>query len=186
MPAMALDPDEPVSLADAKAFCRVDGNDDDATLELLVVAARQYVEGRIGQALKPRTVTDVFDDFAKPLTLSVWPVDAASVSVGYVDADGADQDFAEFEVKASIRPAKIILASGAAWPAVTKQGQAVSISYDAGYDPYIEVPYPIRLAILMIVAARFDNRAGFLGIRSTEEPLGVEELLRRFRPLAVA
>jgi uncharacterized phiE125 gp8 family phage protein len=186
MPAMALDPDEPVSLADAKAFCRVDGDDDDATLELLVAAARQYVEGRIGQALKPRTVTDVFDDFAKPLTLSVWPVDAASVSVGYVDADGADQDFAEFEVKAASRPARIILASGAAWPAVSAQGQAVSISYDAGYDPYTEIPYPLRLAILMIIAARFDNRSGVAAAQISEVPIGVEELLRRHRPLAVA
>lgn len=183
---MALDANEPVSLADAKAFCRVDTDDDNLTLELLIVAAREWVEGRIGQIFLPREVTDVFADFEADLVLSKWPVDAASVTIDYVDGDGYDQGFDDFVVLAANRPASLALDTDASWPTVSSLGQAVTVTYDAGYDPYTDVPDAIRLAILMIVSARYDNRGGVSDKSFDEVPLGVEEMLRRHRPIAVA
>ncbi len=43
--------EEPVSLAEAKAFCRIDAADEDALVGALVAAARLHVESLTGRAL---------------------------------------------------------------------------------------------------------------------------------------
>jgi len=64
---------EPVSLADAKAQCRVDVADDDALISGLVTAARQYVESETGMALITQT-WDVFaDEFRHSMRLFPCP-----------------------------------------------------------------------------------------------------------------
>ena len=83
---MALDANEPVSLPEAKAWLKEDSSDNDAMIETLVVAARKWVERRIGQYLLQREVIDTFDDFSETINLTQWPVDPASVAVAYVDA----------------------------------------------------------------------------------------------------
>jgi uncharacterized phiE125 gp8 family phage protein len=47
--------EEPVSLAEAKAFCRIDGTDEDALVSALITAARLHVESITGRALLTQT-----------------------------------------------------------------------------------------------------------------------------------
>ena len=47
--------EEPVSVAEAKAFARIDGGDEDALVGALIAAARLHVEGDTGRALITQT-----------------------------------------------------------------------------------------------------------------------------------
>src|SRR5690242_18760477 len=47
--------EEPVSLAEAKAFARIDGSDEDALVGALIAAARLHVESLTGRALITQT-----------------------------------------------------------------------------------------------------------------------------------
>ena len=47
--------EEPVSLAEAKAFARIDGTDEDALVGALIAAARLHVESLTGRALVSQT-----------------------------------------------------------------------------------------------------------------------------------
>jgi len=47
--------EEPVTLAEAKAFCRIDGSDEDALVNALIAAARLQVESLTGRALITQT-----------------------------------------------------------------------------------------------------------------------------------
>src|SRR4051794_38841367 len=57
--------DEPVSLADVKAQCRIEtaNSDEDALLANYITAARQHIETLTGQVLVRRTFTDAFERF---------------------------------------------------------------------------------------------------------------------------
>ena len=48
--------EEPVTLAEAKAWCRIDGADDDALLAALIAAARLQVESLTGRALMTQSL----------------------------------------------------------------------------------------------------------------------------------
>lgn len=50
---------EPVTLAEAKNWIKVETDDDDAIITMLITAARQYCEGYIGQSFVERTVTAI-------------------------------------------------------------------------------------------------------------------------------
>src|SRR4051812_6207132 len=47
--------EEPVTLAEAKAFCRIDASDEDALVSALIAAARLHVESMTGRALVEQT-----------------------------------------------------------------------------------------------------------------------------------
>ena len=47
--------EEPVTLAEAKAWCRIDAADEDALLSALIAAARLQVESLTGRALVTQT-----------------------------------------------------------------------------------------------------------------------------------
>ena len=52
---------EPVTVADAKAYARVDDSADDTLIGTLITAARKRVEKETGLALMPQTWVAVFD-----------------------------------------------------------------------------------------------------------------------------
>lgn len=50
---------EPVTLAEAKAWLKVESDDDDLIIAMLITAARQYCEGFVSQSFVERTVTAI-------------------------------------------------------------------------------------------------------------------------------
>ena len=55
--------EEPVTLAELKAWCRVDTSDDDALITGLGIAAREYVEQALGRQLVTATFDLIYDAF---------------------------------------------------------------------------------------------------------------------------
>jgi hypothetical protein len=154
--------EEPVALADAKAWCRIDTDDDDALVTALIAAARLEVESFTGRALITQSWRLSLECPPGPVVmLPVIPVSAITAAT----ADGEDI-------------------------AVTLQGDAallpdegyetLSIDYTAGYGAAADVPADLKQAVLMLVAYWYDNRDGL-----TSRPAGLEAALRGYRQVAV-
>lgn len=186
---------EPVTLAEVRAHCRVTSNDEDALLAGYLIAARQHVEDYTGRALMTQT-WDVFFDGDWPL---VWDKSRAyytqrivlpkapvqSVTVSYVDANGATQTLAgsEYQAVTTAAVAYIVPSYAAVWPTVRDQQNAVTVRIVAGYGSNPgDAPEPIRLAILLLVGHWFEHREAVnIGNSVSEVPLTVCSLLSPYR-----
>lgn len=148
----------PVSLEEAKAWCRVDGTADDVALEGMLAAAAQLVEEHLGKSLCAQTWRLALDGFAAEIELPRGPVTAVTVFT-YVDVDGVVRtvDPATYALDLVSDPQRVVLADGESWPGTATRVNAVLIEFSAGYAT---VPAPIATAIAMLVASWFENRSG--------------------------
>lgn len=170
---------EPVTLAEAKAQCRVDGTEDDAYLTALIAAARGHIEGYCGTPLISRTVTvkcDCFDDFAH---FPIVPLGSVS-SVSYVDGAGATQTLSTsvYEVRSDGLTASLALKNGQSWPTI-QAGSRITVTASVGYSA---VPDATKHAALLLVALWFDTREAVnVGNIVTTMPHAVDALLSNHR-----
>ena len=169
---------EPVTLAEAKAQCRVDGSDEDSYLDSLIAAARSHVEGYCGTPIVTRTVTvkcDCFDDFA---AFPVVPLISVS-SVSYVDAAGDTQTLATsvYEVRSDGLTASLALKNGQIWPSI-QTGSRITVTAIVGHSA---VPADLSHALKLLIAGWFDQRAGASDKPFTTVPHAVDALLANHR-----
>lgn len=175
---------EPVSLAEAKLFLRLDETDEDELVAALIVAARTFVERATGLALLEQSCRWRVDapgpagvrDIALPLSPALAVMAVRSLPVG---SPPVPLDPALYRLDATRDPPRLVLEEPAAGPV------EVDASYGFGPDA-AAVPAPIRLAIRMLVARSFENR----GDRPTPDEGGIPEdvraLLAPYRPLRLA
>jgi uncharacterized phiE125 gp8 family phage protein len=188
----------PLSLAELKAWCRFDLDEEDAVLAGLIRAATEEVERYTGLAL----ITSTWRQ-----TSSTWPTTAErwilrrrpvqTVSITHMDSSGSpvgtpiDLDPSIYRVLrlgSDTVPAEVSLAYGAVWPVAYTDPEAIAITYVAGYgDDHNAVPELIRQAIAMAAATHFAYREDvIMGSTIAELPFASQNLLRSWRPLAVA
>jgi uncharacterized phiE125 gp8 family phage protein len=134
----------PVSLADAKAYLRVDYADDDAVLLALLGAATATIESQAGLAILPADVSVTLGawDGAR-LPLPVRPMLAGALTVA---AGGAPVAAAALT---GLRPS--ITADD------VPEGEVV-VTYRAGWPDAASVPADIKLGIMDQAAMAYDNR----------------------------
>lgn len=170
---------EPLTIAEAKAQCRVDGTDDDATLTGYIAAARAYVEGYCGTPLTERTVTVKCDGFCDFAQFPVVPLRSVS-SVSYVDGDGATQTLATsvYDVRSDGLTAALVLKSGQTWPTI-QSASRITVTASVGYAA---LPDGVKHALLLLIAQWFDNRSATnVGNIVNELPHAVPSLLANHR-----
>lgn len=174
--------DLPITLEEAKLHLRVSHDEEDGLIENLIRAATQHVDGWtgiLGRAVTPQTWRQDFDGW-RCLRLLLNPVREIE-SVTYHDSDGDQQtlDPSAYALRADGGGAYVDLAPGQSWPAVASRVDAISVTYEAGYD---EAPEPIRQAMLLLMGHWYDNRQGVVtGTIATEVPLAVDALLSPYR-----
>jgi uncharacterized phiE125 gp8 family phage protein len=171
---------EPVSLAEAKAQCRVDGSDSDDELALFIQAAREFVETYTGTKLVSQTVVQRCSSFNDLGSLSVAPVISVS-SIAYLDSAGAEQTLSTdvYETVLTGLEPLIRRKIDQSWPSVRCVADAVRVTAVCGYT---EVPAPIKHAMLLLIGQWFDNRSDVnVGNIVNELPNGVAALLSNFR-----
>ena len=155
---------EPVSLAAAKAWLRVEHDADDALIQTLIQAAREHVEAKTGLALVEREVRVAVALCAREMRLPVFPVQ----SVREVRVEG---EAVEAELRANARPARIRFAR-------RLQGEAEAdllVGFGAGED---SVPAALRFACFLLVADAYQNRES---VSDSRVRMRVDSLLRPFR-----
>jgi uncharacterized phiE125 gp8 family phage protein len=151
---------EPLTLAEAKAFLRVEHGDDDAPITALVAAARAHVEAQTRRALIDQTWRLVRDAWPDDGRIAVLPEPLREVTAARVyDAAG---------VAHTVSPSAFIVdTAGAALSfmpgTLTLPGRAsagIEIDIVAGYGAAASnVPEPLRQAIRLLVAHWYENRA---------------------------
>lgn len=172
--------EEPVSLYEAVAHLRVDGEDEDALIAGLITAARQMVERLSSLALVDRTVDIVMDGFpprGTPLPLA--PLRSVA-SITYRDASGVDQvlDPSEYRVLAGT-PGRVEPVSS--WPSPSGKG-AVTIRAVFGHGTAADVPQLARQAILLLVGHWYEHREAVLSAGTPREvPLAADSLIALLR-----
>lgn len=177
---------EPVTLAEAKAHCRIEIPDDDGLLAGYILAARTHVEGQTHRVMLTQT-WDCTADYGWPIRsgrqrfdIPLSPVQAVS-SVSYVDQNGAAQTLAtdQYTVVSNRTKAFIVPVYDVTWPSVRCVPDAVTVRAVVGYT---QTPDELRQAILMLVGHWYENRESVVvGQTPAELPLTVEALISPFR-----
>lgn len=180
----------PVTLAEAKKHVRAeDFTDDDTLLTLYIQAATEYAESFTGRALIAQTWNLFLDVFPAALIEIPLPPLIEVIGVFYLDADDVEREFAaeNYVVDDASEPARITLASGAAWPSISTDKNSIRIQFRAGYldnsSPQVaNVPADIKAAILLHVGSLYAMREEVVvGQTVAQLPWGAEALLRRKR-----
>ena len=157
-PVVTVEPaSEPISLAEIKAQCRIDGTDSDTELNIYGKAARIFVEEYTGTKLIGQTVVlrcSSFCDFRK---LPIAPVSSVT-SITYLDTDGTSQTLSTDVYESVLHGLEphIRLKINQSWPSIRCASDAITVTVQAGYST---VPEPIRAAMLVAVEAWNDNRS---------------------------
>lgn len=152
---------EPLTLAEAKLHCRVDGTDEDALITALIIAAREQAEHETGRALVTQTWELVLDAFPEAFVLRKSPVQSVT-SLKYLDsATGAEQtlDPADYLLDKDSEPSYVVPAYGKAWPYSREVPNAVRVRYICGYGLAVAVPQAIKQWMLLAIGTMYENRA---------------------------
>jgi uncharacterized phiE125 gp8 family phage protein len=176
---------EPISLAEAKAHARVDGDLEDTLIASLILAARLHIERSLNAAL----ITQSWS-----LYLDQWP-DRAYVELPLAPLLNVDAvrlygptgssmtlDPALFEVDPFSRRPRLSRRDGQSWPLPGRGINGIEIAFTAGHGASPDdVPMPLRLAIKMLVAHWHEAREPvLLGESADPVPLSVASLLRPY------
>ena len=173
---------EPITLADAKAFARVKDATDDEVIAGLIATARRHAEGATRRAFVTQTWDLVLNRFPPgrfPIEIPKPPLQSV-VSVTYVDTLGAAQIWpaAEYEVDAARELGILRPVEGVQYPNTKRQLNAVTVQFVAGFGDPPDVPATIRTAIKMLTAHWYDNRGPVAtGMMVSPVPMTVDDLL---------
>lgn len=151
---------EPVSLAEAKLHCKVDGTDDDTLLTALIVAARRLAEQQTSRALVTQSWKQTFDAFPVAAIALERPPLQSVTSVKYHDTDGVQQtlDASAYTVHTSAQLGLVAPVPGTSWPATQARIEAVEVAFVAGYGAAAAVPQEIKQWMLLQIGHWYANR----------------------------
>ena len=162
---------EPVTLAQAKEYARIDGSSEDSLITSLITMARTHCESYTGKCIVLKTVT--IDSFTFPYQFQM-PYGPLTNILNISKCVTLDQNGVEtpltYQVNAGLFP-KLFILGGA-------QNYKFKLIYTAGFTT---VPEDIKLAIKMMVNTLYERREDFSDLQAIESPLGVKALLMPYK-----
>ena len=162
---------EPVSLAEAKLHCKVDGTDDDTRLAILISAARSLAEQITGRAFAPQTWELVLDEFPDAFVLQHAPI-VSITSLKYIDTTGVERtvDPSYYTLDLDSKPGYLVPAYGYQWPATQQSINAVRVRYACGHataDPALSA---LKMWMLLAVATWYKHAESTTEIKTGTLP----------------
>lgn len=188
MSALLLTPPaiEPLSLDEAKAFLRVEHDDDDDVIGALIAGSRIHVEAQTRRALITQTwrfSRDAWPD--GPIAILPAPLRTLAAARVYRE-DGTTLPIDAEEFTLDIVSAPGLLIPRGALPAPGRAVAGIEIDATVGYgDAAADVPEPLRQAIRLLVAHWYENRSVVLLGREAGLPTNVSSLLASYRVLSL-
>lgn len=164
---------EPLTLAETKAYLRVDSSADDTLINRLITGARQAAELYLKASLITQSWQLSYDDYApSEITLRRLPVQSITHVKTYTrDMTPSVLSAANYTLNAAkdiLRIDQILVA------------HRVEVQYVAGFGDASAVPAPIKQGMLTHIAAMYDNRA-----ESLEMPNSARALYDFYRMVAL-
>lgn len=171
---------EPVTLADMKAWCRVERADEDGLIGALTKAARETIEGETRLMLVRRGFRLIVDPVPGDgwIELERHPVDAVTSVVAY-DAAGVPTEFGPGEavIERALGVEAVRVSRRVAEAAIN----GLEIEFSAGFAAG-EVPEALKLALRRIVATAYELRAVVaIGQQPGLVPAAARALIAPFR-----
>lgn len=163
---------EPITLAEAKEYARIDGFSEDALITSLIKMARVHCESYMGKSIVLKTVT--IDSFTFPYQFQM-PYGPLTNEANISKCVTIDQNNVEtplqYRVNAGLFP-KLFILGGA-------QSYKFKLVYTAGFTT---VPEDIKLAVKMMVNTLYERREDVIvGTIVADFPLGVKALLMPYK-----
>lgn len=154
-------PSEPVTLEEAKLFCKIDVDEDDALIEdVLIPAARQMCEDYSNIGFVRRTITATFNNGNGGYYLPLGPVYGTPTGVNEYGTALTTLNIPEGTWRQVLEP----------------RLERMSVTYEAGYET---LPQKLRTALLNQIMFLYDNRSqGVDGAMSHEAQLILNPLRR--------
>ena len=156
---------EPVTLAEAKAHCRVDIDTDDSLISGYITAARELCEDYLDRALVTQQYVMRLDSFPVEIELPRPPMassgTATAVTVTYTLTDSgstATLSSTLYRVDRDSTPGAIRNLYGGTWPSQRDDPGSISVTWWAGYGAAASVPQRVKNAILMTVLELYEKR----------------------------
>jgi hypothetical protein len=192
---------DPVTLAEAKAWLRIDGTDEDVLLAVLITTAAQAAEQYLRRSLITQTwkltldldcsgldlgegvydlpVTALHSGLPRVIELPKGPVQSIT-SVKTYDLDNTESTFSSANYSADTAGDRLVLAYGATWPSNLRPQAAAAITYVTGYGATsTNVPSPIKTGLLIHMASLYEQRGMCEDAMSL--PPGAQQLLNQYR-----
>ena len=191
---------EPVTLAEAKAWLRVDTTDEDTAISALIASARENVEATTQRRLMAQDWRIVLDrwPFARggdgsldalwigrcapvmDVRLPLAPVSTVAAMRVY-DASGQPQPIPNNVWRLVGAPDRARLYFSSAPPQPGLPAGGIEIDVASGYGAEADVPAALRQAILLLVADWYQNRGDAEAGSPGTPPTRVAALLAPFR-----
>ncbi len=169
---------------------RVDDAAEHGEIEGFLIEALAGIDGPdgIGVAVMAQVWTLTLDRLSPEIDLPGWPVTGVA-EIRYLDADGAWQVIAPalYRVVPGVEPARLVLARGAAWPAIPAGRGVVQIDYTLGAEDPADAEAGLVSAAALIAGHLYEHRSAVqTGAEAREVPLGAAYALSRYRRCLVA
>jgi uncharacterized phiE125 gp8 family phage protein len=177
---------EPVTLAEAKDWLKIDGSDEDQIINALIISARLSVEAATGLMLITQSWRLAFDAWPLSGRLNLIHAPLQTVSALRIyDVNGMSKllDLTGLDVSSGRQP-KLVLKS--ALPQSSKMVDGIELDLILGFgNSAASVPEDLKLAIKMLVAFWHENRGDGTSGVSVRWPDSISALLHPFMPRRV-
>lgn len=154
---------EPVTLAEAKEYMRVEVDDDDALIAALITAARRQAEEYTRRAFVTQVLDVWYDrdelfEHGEFVELPRPPV-ASITSIESYDSEDVETTMpaASYRLSSSVE-GRIVLTGAGEWPSDLREHDCLTVRYTAGYGTPADVPEDIKTAIKAMVLAAYEGR----------------------------
>lgn len=178
---------EPLTLAEARAFLRVETADDDDVIAALVAGARLHIEAQTRRALITQSWRVVLDEWPASERIEVRPAPLQAVTAARVlDADGNAQ---ALDVQSFVPVLNGSALAFVPWavPAPGRIAAGIELDVRVGHgDAANNVPEPLRQALRLLVAHWYENRGlTAAGHEVAVLPASVSSLIAPYRVLSL-
>ena len=189
MPSLLLTPPavEPLTLAEAKAFLRVETGDDDETIAALIAAARLHVEAATRRALITQSWRLSRDAWPDNGRLNVLPAPLQTLAAARVYDEGGTAHAVDTQAFVLDRAGSALCFAPWALPMPGRVNAGIELDVVCGYgDAAADVPEPLRQAIRLLTAHWYENRGVVaIGHQTAVLPMTVAALIAPFRMLSL-